>query len=297
MWSTTGRSIGARAFVAVATLCLAACSPAQPVGSTGTSATTSATTSAPSAPPSVEPTDPPATVAATPPRNPAAYVEGTPFAPVFDPASFVVGIDHPFFPMEVGATFIFDGDEHVEVEVLAETKAILGITATVVRDRVFEDCVLIEDTLDWYGQDAQGNVWYLGEETAEYENGEITTTHGSWEAGVDGALAGIVMLADPQAGDVYRQEFYEGEAEDVGVVTAVTGSVSVPAGDWSGSDVLVTEEWTPLEPDVRERKIYARGFGVVRIKAIQGGSDLTVLTSAELPGRSAGEPGVPCAPA
>jgi hypothetical protein len=291
MWSTTERSIGARTFVAVLMMCLAACSPAQPAGTTGSLATASA----PSAPPSAAPTAPPATVAVTePPRNPAAYVEGAPFAPVIDPANFVEGIDHPFFPMEVGATFIFDGDEHVEVEVLAETKVVMGITATVVRDRVFEDCVLIEDTLDWYGQDAQGNVWYLGEETAEYENGEITTTAGSWEAGVDGALPGIVMLADPQAGDAYRQEFYEGEAEDIGEVTAVTGSVSVPAGDWSGSDVLVTEEWTPLEPDVRERKIYARGFGVVRIKAIQGGNELTVLTSAELPDRSAGEPGVAC---
>ena len=291
MWSTTGRSIGARASIAVLALCLGACSPAQPTGSTGTSATTPAS----SAPASVAPTSA-ATVAPTEaPRNPAAYVEGAPFAPAIDPASFVEGIDHPFFPMEVGATFIFDGDEHVEVEVLADTKVIMGITATVVRDRVFEDCALIEDTLDWYGQDALGNVWYLGEETAEYENGEITTTAGSWEAGVDGALPGIVMLADPRAGDIYRQEFYEGEAEDIGEVAAVTGSVSVPAGEWSGADVLVTEEWTPLEPDVRERKIYARGFGVVRIKTIKGGDELTVLTSADFPDRSAGEPGVACA--
>ena len=188
MWSTTGRSIGRRTFVAALTLCLAACSPAQPVGSTGSSATTSG----PSVTPTLAATTSPATAAPSePPRNPAAYVEGAPFAPVIDPASFVEGIDHPFFPMEVGATFIFDGDEHVEVEVLPDTKMNMGITATVVRDRVFEDCVLIEDTLDWYGQDAQGNVWYLGEETAEYENGEVTTTAGSWEAGVDGALPGI----------------------------------------------------------------------------------------------------------
>ena len=291
MWSTTGRSVGARSFIAVVALCLGACSPAQPVATQGSVATTSV----PSAPPSVAPTTPPATIAPTePPRNPAAYDEGAPFAPAIDPASFVASVDNPFFPMEVGAKFIFDGDEHVEVEVLADTKVIMGINATVVRDRVFEDCAVIEDTLDWYGQDAQGNVWYLGEETAEYENGEITSTAGSWEAGVDGALPGIVMLADPQAGDVYRQEFYAGEAEDLGEVTAVTGSVSVPAGEWSGSDVLVTEEWTPLEPDVRERKIYARGFGVVRIKTIQGGHELTTLTSAELPDRSAGEPGVAC---
>ena len=292
MWSTTRRSNGARTFVAIALLCLGACSPARPVGTTASSTAPSVSTALPTS----LPTSPPATVTPTEsPRNPAPYVEGALFNPAIDPASFVQGIDHPFFPMEVGATFIFDGDEHVEVEVLPDTKVIMGITATVVRDRVFENCVLIEDTLDWYGQDAQGNVWYLGEETAEYENGEITTTAGSWEAGVDGALPGIVMLADPQAGDIYRQEFFEGEAEDIGEVTAVTGSVSVPAGEWSGSDVLVTEEWTPLDPDVRERKTYARGFGIVRVKTIQGGDELTVLTSAELPDRSAGEPGVVCA--
>jgi hypothetical protein len=292
MWSTTGRSIDVRRFIGVGVLCLAACSPAQPAGSTGVPPTVIAS----GAPASASATNPPATAGATePPRNPAAYVEGEPFAPAIDPANFVEGIDHPFFPMEVGATFIFDGDEHVEVDVLAETKEILGINATVVRDRVFEDCELIEDTLDWYGQDAQGNVWYLGEETAEYENGEVTTTAGSWEAGVDGALAGIVMLAQPEAGDAYRQEFYEGEAEDIGEVTAVTGTVSVPAGEWSGSDVLVTEEWTPLEPDVRERKIYARGLGVVRIKTIEGGDELTTLTSATVGGRTTGEPGVACA--
>jgi hypothetical protein len=283
---------GVGTFIVVAILCLGACSPAQPAGTTGPTAASSSS----SAPASLAPTTAPATFAPTEaPRNPAAHVEGAPFEPVIDPANFVEGIDHPFFPMEVGATFIFDGDEHVAVEVLADTKVIMGITATVVRDRVFEDCALIEDTLDWYGQDAKGNVWYLGEETTEYENGEITTTAGSWEAGVDGALPGIIMLADPQAGDIYRQEFHEGEAEDIGEVTAVTGSVSVPAGEWSGSDVLVTEEWTPLEPDVRERKIYARGFGVVRIKTIQGGDELTVLTSASLPDRSTGEPGVACA--
>lgn len=290
MWSTTGRS-WAGTFLVLAMLCLGACSPARPVATTGSTAPLSAS----SAPTDAAPTTPPATVAPTAPRNPAAYVEGEPFEPAIDPTTFVAGIDHPFFPMEVGATFIFDGDEHVEVEVLPDTKVIMGITATVVRDRVFEDCVLIEDTLDWYGQDALGNVWYLGEETAEYENGEITTTAGSWEAGVDGALPGIIMLGSPQAGDTYRQEFYEGEAEDIGEVTAVTGSVSVPAGQWSGSDVLVTEEWTPLEPGVRERKIYARGFGVVRIKAIQGGDELTVLTSADFQDRSAGTPGVACA--
>ena len=217
------------------------------------------------------------------PRNPAPIVEGEPYAQAIDPAMFVEGVDNPFFPMVAGATFVFDGDEHVEVTVLTETKSILGVAATVVRDQVFVDGELAEDTLDWYAQDRQGNVWYFGEQTAEYENGKVTSTAGSWEAGVDGAQPGIVMLADPEAGDRYRQEFYAGEAEDLAEVTAVTGSVKTPAGSWSGSDVLVTEEWTLLEPDVRERKTYVRGVGVVEIRTIKGGKELTTLTEAKFP--------------
>ncbi len=249
-----------------------------PSASTSSNATpTVGTPSAVTSPttPAASPTTEPAAFA----RNPAPYVEGEPYAQVFDPADFVTGIDHAFLPFTPGARFVFDGDEHVEVEVLAETKEILGVAATVVRDQVFDGDVLIEDTLDWYAQDRDGNVWYMGEQTAEYENGQISSTHGSWEAGVDGAQAGIVMLADPQAGDMYRQEFYAGEAEDVAEVTAITGNVSVPAGSWSGADVLVTEEWTPLEPDVRERKTYARGYGVVEIRVIKGGDEVTTLSS------------------
>jgi len=211
-------------------------------------------------------------------------VEGEPYAVRIDPASFVEGIDHPFLPFAVGATFVFDGDEHVEVEVLPDRKVILGVTVTVVRDRVYEDGELVEDTLDWYAEDRQGNVWYFGEETAEYENGSIVSTAGAWEAGVDGALPGIIMLGEPRAGDQYRQEFYENEAEDMAAVVATTGSVSVAAGSWAGADVLVTEEWTPLEAGVRERKTYARGMGVVEIRTIEGGDELTTLTSATFPG-------------
>jgi hypothetical protein len=216
-------------------------------------------------------------------RNPAPIVEGERYVQTIDPGMFIEGVDNPFFPMVVGSTFVFDGDEHVEVKVLPETKEILGVRATVVSDKVLVDGELVEDTRDWYAQDRQGNVWYFGERTAEYKNGEVTSTAGSWEAGVDGAQPGIVMLADPQAGDRYRQEFYAGEAEDLAEVTAVTGTVSSKAGSWSGPDVLVTEEWTPLEPDVRERKTYARGVGVVEIQTIKGGHGLTKLTSADIP--------------
>jgi hypothetical protein len=240
----------------------------------------------PTAASTIAPTAAPPTPSASPfafARNPAPIVEGAPYLQTIDPASFVDGVDNPFFPMVRGASVVFDGAEHVEVEVLPDRKTILGVSVTVVRDRVFEDGELIEDTLDWYAQDRQGNVWYFGEQTAEYENGKVTSTAGSWEAGVDGAQPGIVMLAEPRAGDEYRQEFYEGEAEDVAAIIAVEGSVTVKAGSWSGADVLVTDEWTPLEPDVRERKTYARGFGLVEIRTVKGGDGVTTLTSATFP--------------
>jgi hypothetical protein len=137
----------------------------------------------------------------------------------------------------------------------------MGISTTVVRDTVYLDGEMIEDTYDWYAQDTDGNVWYLGEDTHEYEDGVAVNANGAWEAGVDGALPGIVMLADPTVGAAYRQEYLAGEAEDMGEVIVVGGSVDVPAGSYD--DVVVTRDWTPLEPDVIEEKTYARGVGFV----------------------------------
>ncbi|MGH2697387.1 MAG: hypothetical protein ACRDIW_10400, partial [Actinomycetota bacterium] len=128
---------------------------------------------------------------------------------------------------------------------------------------------------DWFAQDRWGNVWYFGEETAEYEDGEVVSRAGSWEAGVDGAHPGVVMLADPGVGDRYRQEFYEGEAEDMARVRATGDSIAVPAGTFQ--DVLVTEDWTPLEPDVLEHKIYAPEVGVVLERVMEGGSGVLRL--------------------
>ena len=119
----------------------------------------------------------------------------------------------------------------VVVTVTSETKKIAnGITARVVRDTVTEDGELIEDTFDWYAQDGDGNVWYMGEDTAEFEDGKITTRGGSFEAGVDGALPGIVMPAEPRDGMRYRQEYYKGEAEDNGEVLSTEEMAEVPAG-------------------------------------------------------------------
>jgi hypothetical protein len=184
----------------------------------------------------------------------------------FDPNNFVEGVDNPYLPLTPGAVSTFvgettEGTETIVVEVLHQTKTILGVKATVVRDRVTLEGELIEDTFDWYAQDASGNVWYLGEDSKEYEDGVVVSTEGSWEAGVDGAEAGIIMLANPKKGDSYAQEDAPGVAEDMARVKGLTGPVTVPYATYD--QVLAILEWTPLEPGARGTKYYASGVGVV----------------------------------
>jgi hypothetical protein len=258
------RSVNAFAASAVVAVLVAACAaPASstPSASVGASTAASAATSA---------------GASAPPRNPSAFVEGQPYEPAFDPASFVDVVDNPYYPLAPGTTMVYEGaTEHVEVTVTHETKDILGVSAIVVHDQVTVDGEVTEDTVDWYGQDRWGNVWYLGEDTKEYENGVVSSTEGSWEAGVDGAQPGVVMLADPQVGDTYRQEYYEGQAEDLAKIFAVGESVEVPYGSFD--DVLVTEDWSALDPEIVEHKSYARGVGVVHEEQVQGGSEVLQL--------------------
>lgn len=184
------------------------------------------------------------------------------------PDAWAPVVANPFLPLIPGKTLEYEsetdeGTEATLVEVTSDTRVILGITATVVHDRVFLEDELIEDTFDWFAQDAEGNVWYLGEETCEYEEGECVSTEGSWEAGVDGAEPGIVMWADPGAhvGKTYRQEFYEGEAEDMAKVLRLNVPVEVPYGSFTGC--LQTMDWTPLDPGTREHKYYCPGVGLV----------------------------------
>lgn len=200
-----------------------------------------------------------------------------------DPATFLSTIDHPYWPMMPGSRWVYretagDGTvQRVEVTVAGETKDILGIQATVVHDVITEDGQLVEDTFDWYGQDRSGNLWYLGEDTKEYENGEVVSTKGSWEAGVDGAQAGIILPADPEAGMVYRQEYYQGQAEDGAKILSLEELAEVPYGFFD--NVLMTKDYTPLEPKLLEHKFYAKGIGPVLIVAISGDSDREELIS------------------
>jgi hypothetical protein len=204
-----------------------------------------------------------------------------------DPRDFTTQIDNPYWPMAPGSRWLYretdaEGNpQRVEVTVTNETKTIAGIEARVVHDVVSENGQVIEDTYDWYAQDADGNIWYLGEDTKEYENGKVKSTAGSWEAGVDGAQAGVIVPADPKVGMTYRQEYYKGEAEDAAEVLSLDEKVSVPYGFFS--KVLMTRDHTPLDPKLLEHKFYARGVGPVLALAIAGGSDKEELIRFERP--------------
>jgi hypothetical protein len=206
--------------------------------------------------------------------------DGGDYRPAVDPAAFGGPVDNPFMPLRPGARWVYEGRadgelERTEVVVTGETRRVMGIDAVVVRDTVSVDGEVIEDTYDWFAQDAEGNVWYLGEDTKEYEDGEVASTEGSWEAGVDGALPGIVMPAAPAVGQAYRQEFYPGEAEDLAEVLRLDGSATVAGTRRDG--LLVTEEWNPLEPDVVEEKSYARDIGLVLEVTTAGGDERVEL--------------------
>lgn len=203
-----------------------------------------------------------------------------------DPADFSADITNPYLPFTVGTRWTYrevepDGAVQEVVIVATDTTKELanGITARVVRDTVTLDGEIIEDTLDWYAQDRDGNVWYMGEDTAEFENGEVTTKEGSWEAGVDGALPGIIMPAHPEAGMAYRQEYYKGHAEDHAVVLSIDELAEAPYGKYDNA--VLTKDLVGLEPDVSEYKLYAKGVGQVLALHVSGGSGREELISVD----------------
>jgi hypothetical protein len=199
---------------------------------------------------------------------------GAPYDPVIDPSNFVTRIDNPYFPLTPGTTFIYEGQtaegfEHDEFAVTHNTRVIQGVTCVEVHDTVTLDGEMTEDTLDWFAQDRDGNVWYFGENTHELEDGLITTIDGTFMAGVNGDKPGIIMKAHPAIGDFYRQEFSLANAEDFAETLSLTESVTVPAGTFH--NCLKSQETTPLETDLLEYKFYAPGVGnVLTVDATTG---------------------------
>src|SRR5262245_7161267 len=218
--------------------------------------------------------------ASSAPSNASAC--GTSYSPVLDPENFVSVIDNRYFPLPVGRTLVYtgikDGQSQTDtVTVTNQTKLILGITATVVSDVATHGDTVLEKTFDYYAQDKQGTVWYLGEDTTAFLSNGKTDTSGSFLAGVRGAEPGIIMEANPQIPDAYRQEYLPGQAEDTAWVVEVGGTVTVPYGKLRNT--LVTLEATRLEPGAYDQKIYAPGIGIVFELALTGDQEIAQLVS------------------
>jgi hypothetical protein len=194
--------------------------------------------------------------ATTTPETASLPVDAKPFP--IDPSEFTTEIDNPYWPMKPGSQWVFretnaEGSvSRVVVTVLDKTKTIAnGVDARIVHDQVTEGGQVAEDTYDWYAQDAAGNLWY--------------------------ALPGIIMPASPQVGMTYREEYYKGHAEDGASIISTDALAKVPYGRFE--DGVQTRNFSAIEPDVIEEKIYAQGVGVVLEITVSGGSDRDELLS------------------
>lgn len=211
---------------------------------------------------------------AAPEKRGPAGVDGLEIpTPSADPGDFVDGVDNPWLPLTPGSTWVYEataGDEAaITVTVAEETREVRGVTTTVVHDVMTDaDGDVVEETYGWFAQDRAGNVWHFGEDTTTYDNGRADTA-GSWEAGLDGARAGVVMLAKPRLGDGYRQELLAGTAEDQATVVSLDGRVVLDLGTYEGT--LQTEVTTPLEPGLTVHRYYARDVGLVYQETVAGG--------------------------
>ncbi len=202
--------------------------------------------------------------------------------PLPAPSEFAPRVDNAWFPLRPGTVLLYrghrDGTSRERLRVLRQTKTILGVRATVVSDKLYVRGKLEERTRDWYAQDERGNVWYLGEATAELNaDGSVKTREGSWQAGVDGARAGIFMPAHPRRGQSGIQEMYQGEAEDHFRVLDLNAIVETRAA--VTNHALLTREWTPLEPGVVDHKYYVPGIGTVLEETVRGGDELNELVA------------------
>lgn len=207
------------------------------------------------------------------------------YDPQIDPADFTTEITgNKYLVLTPGTKLVYEGEvedgfERNEVVITDDTKTVMGVETRVYWDRVWLDGELIEDTKDWLAQDSEGNVWYFGEDVDNFEDGELADHEGAWEAGVDGAKPGIWLKADPKVGDSYRQEYYEGEAEDIEDIVAIGAGVVTPYGTFE--DCVKTLDYTPLEPDVEENKYYCSEVGGMVLEENPGTGEKLELIAVE----------------
>ncbi len=215
--------------------------------------------------------------------SPATVHAVQPYTVDLAPADFVAGINNPYLPFIPGSKWVYaatlpDGTvERNEITVLQETRVVNGVSAVVVNDLVYVDGQIVEETYDWYAQDQKGSVWYLGEEVDNYENGVLVDHAGSWEWGKDGALPGVIMWADPSAhmNEEYYQEFYAGEAEDKGQVLSTNEKVTIPFGSFE--NVVKTYDFSTIDPELQERKFYAKGVGFIKESNVKTGEEVMLI--------------------
>src|SRR5262249_42841101 len=210
----------------------------------------------------------------TAPRAPSWVLHGA-YAPSIKPANFVAVIDNKYFPLEPGTTFHYRGvrdgvAQTDDMVVTHRVKYVLGVKCIVVRDTVSQGAKPLERTFDWYAQDKQGNVWYMGEDALELRNGGFVRASDSWQAGVRGAKRGVIMRGRVRPGAVYRQEYYPPDALDQARVLGFLASLHVSAGTFSKP--LATIEWSPVEPQL-EKKYYVAGLGEVKEEVVAGGHE------------------------
>ena len=217
------------------------------------------------------------------PSGAGAFARSSGVADSINPADFSARVDNPWFPLRPGTTYVYRGIKDGQpsrdvVTVTHKTKKIQGAPCVVVQDLLYIRGKVHERTTDWHTQDKDGNVWYFGEQTAEFDKqGRVTSTEGTWQAGRNGAIPGIFFPANPKVGRSGRQEFYRGHAEDHFQVLGLHASVGVPYV--TSHNALLTKEWTPLEPRVLDHKFYVRGIGTVLEHTVKGGDERLELVS------------------
>jgi hypothetical protein len=213
--------------------------------------------------------------------RPAAMQAQEAYNPVIRPADFVERVDNRYFPLAPGTTFVSRGTKNGETDTLVvtnETRTVMGVKTTVVSDRtVNKNNELVEETYDWYAQDKNGDVWYFGEDSTAYKHGKAVSRAGTWEAGKNGALPGIIMKKSPRVGESWRQEYFKGVAEDIAEVVGTAETVTVPAGTYTGC--IKTKDWDSLKPVGAEYKYYCPGAGIALETPAVGSGGRTELIS------------------